>query len=67
MRQDGLFELPLVPGPGFSLTPNQDTFFVVDTSIGYRLPKRYGLISVEAKNLFDKNFRVPGCSSLATH
>ena len=57
VRQDGIFELPLVPGPGFSLTPNQDTFFVVDTSIGYRLPKRYGLISVEAKNLFDKDFR----------
>ena len=57
MRQDGVFEYPLFPGPAFSLTPNQDTFWVVDTSIGYRLPKRYGLISVEARNLFDKDFR----------
>ena len=37
--------------------PDRDTFWLVDASIGYRLPKRYGLISVEAKNLFDKNFR----------
>jgi hypothetical protein len=30
---------------------------VVDASIGYRLPKRYGIITVEARNLFDENFR----------
>jgi outer membrane receptor protein involved in Fe transport len=29
----------------------------VDASIGYRLPKRYGKVTIEARNLFDKNFR----------
>jgi outer membrane receptor protein involved in Fe transport len=31
-------------------------FWVVDAGIGYRLPKRYGLVSLDAKNLFDEEF-----------
>ena len=31
-----------------------DQFWVVDAAISYRLPKRLGLISLEAKNLFDE-------------
>jgi tetratricopeptide (TPR) repeat protein len=34
-----------------------DDFWTVDVAIQYRLPKRYGLISIGATNLFDKNFR----------
>jgi hypothetical protein len=34
-----------------------EDFWTVDASINYRLPKRYGFISVGATNLFDKNFR----------
>jgi Tfp pilus assembly protein PilF len=34
-----------------------DQFWLVDTSVGYRLPKRYGFISVGVSNLFDKNFK----------
>jgi outer membrane receptor protein involved in Fe transport len=34
----------------------EDQFWVVDASIGYRLPKRWGLITIEAKNLFDESF-----------
>jgi tetratricopeptide (TPR) repeat protein len=34
-----------------------DQFWVVDASIGYRLPKRFGLITVEARNLLDEHFR----------
>lgn len=30
--------------------------FVVDASIGYRLPRRFGLIEIEARNLFDDGF-----------
>jgi tetratricopeptide (TPR) repeat protein len=37
--------------------PGSDRFWVTDASIGYRLPKRYGIVSVEAKNLFDRSFR----------
>lgn len=32
-------------------------FYLVDVAVGYRFPKQYGLISVEAKNLFDTNFQ----------
>lgn len=35
----------------------QDDFWVLDASIGYRLPKRYGLVSVGVKNLSDESFR----------
>lgn len=31
-------------------------FYLVDAAIGYRFPKQYGLISLEAKNIFDNNF-----------
>jgi outer membrane receptor protein involved in Fe transport len=34
-----------------------DKFWVVDASIGYRLPKRWGLITLEARNLFDEEFK----------
>jgi tetratricopeptide (TPR) repeat protein len=42
---------------GFSIVPGDDHFWVVDASIGYRLPKRYGLVTLEAKNLFDEDFK----------
>ena len=32
-------------------------FYLVDAAIGYRFPKQYGLISFEATNLFDTNFK----------
>jgi Flp pilus assembly protein TadD len=32
-------------------------FYLVDAAIGYRFPKQYGLISFEAKNLLDNNFK----------
>ena len=31
-------------------------FIVVDAALGYRLPKRWGILSLEAKNLLDKKF-----------
>jgi outer membrane receptor for ferrienterochelin and colicin len=33
-----------------------DNFFLVDASVGYRLPKRRGIISLGVTNLFDKEF-----------
>jgi tetratricopeptide (TPR) repeat protein len=33
-----------------------DNFFIVDMAIKYRLPKRYGIITVGATNLFDEDF-----------
>jgi opacity protein-like surface antigen len=37
--------------------PGSDNFWVVDAVIGYRLPKRFGVISVEGKNLLNSSFR----------
>lgn len=34
-----------------------DNFFLVDLGINYRLPKRYGFITVGATNLFDQKFK----------
>ncbi len=33
-----------------------DRFWTLDASIGYRLPRRYGLLSLDVKNLFDEEF-----------
>ena len=34
-----------------------DDFWLFDLAINYRLPKRYGFITVGATNLFDENFK----------
>ncbi len=39
------------------ILPGQDNFWVLDGAVSYRLPQRYGLITLGAKNLFDKSFR----------
>lgn len=41
----------------FAIQPGEDRFWVVDASIGYRLPRRWGLVSLEARNLFDERVR----------
>ena len=51
--QDGEFGNPLF----IPTETESDQFWVVDGAIGYRLPKRYGIVSLEAKNLFDEGFR----------
>ncbi len=39
------------------LVRGNDRFWLMDAGIGYRLPKRSGLISLEVKNILDKKFR----------
>ena len=34
-----------------------DDFWIVDAAIHYRLPKRWGFITVAATNLFDQEFK----------
>lgn len=53
--QDGDFTVPDDFGD-VVIVPGEDQFWVVDASIGYRLPKRYGIVTLEAKNLFDEEF-----------
>lgn len=42
--------------PNSQFADGEDSFFVVDAVIGYRLPKRRGVISLGVKNLFDDEF-----------
>jgi TonB dependent receptor len=35
---------------------DRDDFWVTDAAIGYRLPKRYGFVTVGVTNLFDRRF-----------
>jgi tetratricopeptide (TPR) repeat protein len=51
-NQGGKFPRP--PG-GFE--SGRDNFWTVDAAINYRLPQRYGFITVGATNLLDKKFR----------
>lgn len=39
------------------IEPGDSHFFVLDAAVGYRLPKRTGIITLEGRNLFDKSFR----------
>jgi outer membrane receptor protein involved in Fe transport len=41
----------------FTLESGDDTFWLVDAALRYRLPKRYGFISVGVTNLFDESFQ----------
>ncbi|HLN90457.1 MAG TPA: TonB-dependent receptor, partial [Patescibacteria group bacterium] len=34
-----------------------DRFWLVDATAGYRLPNRWGIVTLEGKNLFDQSFR----------
>jgi len=38
------------------LGSSNDTFLLIDGTLGYRLPKRRGSVSFVVRNLFDKNF-----------
>jgi tetratricopeptide (TPR) repeat protein len=48
-----------------NLTSGQDDFLVFDAALNYRLPRRYGIITIGAANLFDKHFKYQSSSSLA--
>jgi outer membrane receptor protein involved in Fe transport len=38
------------------LGEGSDGFGLVDLRFGYRFPKRYGLVTLQVNNLFDKSF-----------
>ena len=50
--------LPHRPGSirGYSES-GSDQFWIFDASVGYRLPDRWGIVSIEARNLFDRSFQ----------
>ena len=53
-NQDGVFEM--TDGSGM-FKSGDDTFWLVDAAISYRLPKRYGFITVGVTNLLDESFQ----------
>ncbi len=53
LDQSGVFVDPSTKNS----TEDSDQFWVVDASLSYRLPSRYGILSVEGKNLFDETFK----------
>jgi hypothetical protein len=58
VRQEGFFELPaLLPFDPPTLAPGQDRFWMFDAFVGYRLPNRRGLLSLNADNLLDEAFQ----------
>ena len=52
MDQEGEFGTSL-----FGFEEDSDRFWVVDLSVSYRLPKRYGIFKIEVRNLFDEGFQ----------
>jgi tetratricopeptide (TPR) repeat protein len=46
---------PVLP-PATSFAQDREETFLVDVTVGFRLPKRIGLITFEVKNLFDRKF-----------
>ncbi|MEW6586353.1 MAG: TonB-dependent receptor [Nitrospirota bacterium] len=53
-KQEGKF-LPQLSDP--PSIPGSDRFWIVDAAVSYRLPKRFGLVTVGATNLLNKSFR----------
>ncbi len=40
-----------------SSSPTSESFWIFDALVGYRLPKRYGIVSLEARNIFNNGIR----------
>ena len=53
VNQDGRFDRKDTPGV---FSDGDEEFFLIDATIRYRLPKRYGFLTFGVKNLADKNF-----------
>lgn len=47
----------VVRSPLATQADGSDNFFVVDLAVGYRFPKRMGVVSLEARNLFADEFK----------
>ncbi len=58
LNQDGVFgEYIPPPTDSFIYASDKDQSWIFDASVNYRLKKRRGLVSLEARNLFDKEIQ----------
>jgi tetratricopeptide (TPR) repeat protein len=56
--QKGTFLKPDAPAPTpDNYAPDSDQFWLVDAAVTYRLPLRYGIVSLGVQNLFDQEFK----------
>jgi len=53
IHQQGSFQ----PRNTICCQSGSENVWIVDAGLSYRMPKRYGLLTVGAKNLFDENFQ----------
>ncbi|MCX7102066.1 MAG: TonB-dependent receptor, partial [Methylobacter sp.] len=57
-QQVGLVsDLDVLPANSPPITFNNSRFWTFDSSLGYRLPKKIGTVSLEVHNLFNSNLR----------
>ena len=49
-------EVERSPGGTLELDEGSDDFVLLDAAVGYRLPKRYGIISLSVSNILDQKF-----------
>ncbi|MEQ1530158.1 MAG: hypothetical protein ABL925_12645, partial [Methylococcales bacterium] len=54
LNQSGLFSN--TNSASGSMVPGASNFWLLDTEIGYRLPQRYGIISLGIKNLLNEKY-----------
>lgn len=52
--------------PFFAITRDGDDFWVADAFLQYRLPNRWGIVRLEARNLFDEDFKFQDIDPEAT-
>jgi len=52
LYQDGDFQ-----DSSGNFVPGHDRFWIWDASVGYRLPKRFGIFTVGVNNIFDRKFQ----------
>lgn len=45
---------------------NAEYFLIIDGVVGYRLPKRLGIISFEARNIFNRHFKYEDLSAISS-
>ncbi|HEY8519352.1 MAG TPA: FecR domain-containing protein [Gammaproteobacteria bacterium] len=56
-RQEGYFADSVFITPSTSTVYGEDSFWIFDASVGYRLPNRRGIVSLNVANLFDERFQ----------
>ncbi|HEU4617237.1 MAG TPA: FecR domain-containing protein [Gammaproteobacteria bacterium] len=56
ISQSGDFA-PMFVGPNLPIEHGEDRFWTLDLSLGYRLPNRRGIVSLDVSNVLDQDFR----------